>query len=756
MGRLTCFELQKVWCRRGFRFAACVMLFLNIFLLWYTNLGNERTPGLSSYRAFAADMEGMPEAEKATFVKDLKETIDGVSFVSLILSMQSSGVGADFAAREMAENPGVFEAYYGLYEYGDYLRYTGSLELEGSFINEMYAEVSKVASYDSYLHSVQETKDSLNRISIFAAQKNDSFASRNLQKSAEDYRALSSAGIKWMPSKAVVSAMESVWTDVLLILLSFLFIGSLITEEKQKGLFYITRSTKYGTDLSILSKLLALLVHCLVFTALLYGSNYLYFGHTSGWCDVTAKIQSLAPYMESSLPVSIFEFIVLSVVTKALVLFGAGAVLTAFCVLSENMVLPYLAGIAIWVVSWALYYFIPAASKVSTVKYGNLFGALRAENLYGTYLNLNMWGYPLSRVMLSWIVISIVTLAGVALSFVSFVKGEKLQLKRVTRYFCFRFRPHTCLFRHEGYKILISGHGFLILLIFCFLIGYNTFHHTYTPTTREQYYQDIMLKLEGKLTEEKAALIESESARYQEAFAEIETIDTLVASGAINSYTGDAMKAQWYSVMAFYPEFQRVEQQFELVRSTGGRFVYDTGYLYLFGVLGESVLSDFLLLTIGIILAFSQVMSIEHQCGAWKVLCATAVGKPGITARKIQVCCLAASVFSAFPFFCRWINIARAFPMQGVLFPARSIPSYQHLPAFMPIAALILFKALLQIAVGLILALIMTGLSGWSKNHGQACFFGLLILCAPIILTALGFTFAQQFSLYPLYACTLK
>jgi len=62
---------------------------------------------------------------------------------------------------------------------------------------------------------------------------------------------------------------------------------------------------------------------------------------------------------------------------------------------------------------------------------------------------------------------------------------------------------------------------------------------------------------------------------------------------------------------------------------------------------------------------------------------------------------------------------------------------------------------LLQIFVGLILTLVVIGFSGWRKNHVQACVFGFLFFCTPILLTALGFEFAQQFSLYPLYVFTL-
>ncbi len=44
MYRLTCFELDKVWRKRSFLLSVAVLLAINIFLLWYTNLPNNETP----------------------------------------------------------------------------------------------------------------------------------------------------------------------------------------------------------------------------------------------------------------------------------------------------------------------------------------------------------------------------------------------------------------------------------------------------------------------------------------------------------------------------------------------------------------------------------------------------------------------------------------------------------------------------------------------------------------------------------------
>ena len=94
MLRLTLFELQKVWGKRSFLFAVCVLLALNLFFLWYTHLPEGNTPDLTAYKHFSQDIAGMSEAEKHAFVSDQKEILDGVSFVAEILTMQRSDIGA--------------------------------------------------------------------------------------------------------------------------------------------------------------------------------------------------------------------------------------------------------------------------------------------------------------------------------------------------------------------------------------------------------------------------------------------------------------------------------------------------------------------------------------------------------------------------------------------------------------------------------------------------------------------------------------
>ena len=74
MFRLAGYELWKIWGGRSFRLSVCVLLLLNLFLLWYGNLPGEDTPPLAAYKAFGRETAGMTQEEKGEYLLVLKET----------------------------------------------------------------------------------------------------------------------------------------------------------------------------------------------------------------------------------------------------------------------------------------------------------------------------------------------------------------------------------------------------------------------------------------------------------------------------------------------------------------------------------------------------------------------------------------------------------------------------------------------------------------------------------------------------------
>ena len=387
-------------------------------------------------------------------------------------------------------------------------------------------------------------------------------------------------------------------------------------------------------------------------------------------------------------------------------------------------------------------------------KYLNLAGCLRTEKLYGAYLNLNVLGRPLSRMWLALGLLALTIVTGVSCCLILFIKGESFTLRgrRYIRLLPFRPSAERRELREqieEGLRALPPEYrAALVLLAFGLLIGGRDLSRKYNLSVQEQYYQSIMLELEGGLTEEKEALVLAEDARYAEAFEEIRRIDELVSEGEMEEGAAEDMKSRWYAVTAFYPAFSRVWQQYENIRESGGNFIYDTGYLYLFGVRGDGFRTDFLLLGFGMILAFGGAMAMEDRKGAWNLLGATRRGKSGILRNKTIVCTLGAALLSLVPFVCRAVSISANFPLGGFRFPAATIPYCRGLPGWLSVGGL--SQALVCAGATLLVLL----LSYWRKDALQAYLLGVVVLTVPLVLGMWGLGFAEGLSLYPLYAWT--
>ena len=756
MCRLIYYELAKIWHKRSFVLSVCVLLILNLFLLWYVNCSNGETVPLSAYKSFQNEIAEMSEVEKGVYISNLKETMDGVCLVQDVLDMQKmqGESGKTLAEQKMTANPGVFEKYYKTYQDSSYLHFTDSVWQEKRFIDELYNEQQKAAGYEEYLQSVQGNKASLSGISIFGNQDKNNFSTRNIEKSAEDYTALSDQNIRWMPSKAFSVSMESIWTDLFLILSVFLFAGNLIFEEKEKKLFYLTRSTKRGQFQSICAKLTALLVHCVAVAVLLYGCNLIFSEVTIGFGNVTASIQSIATYMESNLNISILGYIAGSVLTKSVVLFGTGAILTVLCIFADQMFFPYLAGMLLYGGSYLLYLLIPAVGKGSLFKYVNLIGLMKTENLYGSYLNFDIGGYPISRLLVSWSVIIMLATLGIAASILLFLHGTNFELSKMQSKHQRQFYPYASLLRYESYKILIMNRALVILLLFGLVIGGRILNQKYNPSVQEQYYQDVMMQLEGELTEQKEALILSEQERYTQAFSEIEKIDGMVSDGEIDENTGEQLKADWYGITFFYPSFQRVMQQYENIQENGGEFIYDTGYLYFFGRMNDDYLIDLLLLSLCIAIAFGNVIAMEFKNGSWYLLNATKQGKKKIIVRKMVVCMMASMMISLIPMICRFVSISSVYPLHELVAVITNVSCYQEFLLTIPIWFFILLLFLSQMASMIAVVIVVLLISYWRKNYIQTVFFAILIFVVPLVLKLLGFTFAGWGSVYQLYSWT--
>ncbi|MBD5383398.1 MAG: hypothetical protein HDR72_00160 [Ruminococcaceae bacterium] len=756
MMKLLPFELGKIWRKKSFPALMLLLLILNVFLLWYLNDPKDDQPPLSAYKAIAADLAEKAPEEREAYIDELRETMQGIRIVDYIVLLRShsNAQSDEYAERMFENNRGTFDKYKPVYDSGEYLRYTDSYYKESALISEIAEEYEKVAAYDEYIASIEENKNRLSGISIFVKEETEGFSSRNIEKSYEDHKRLNSSNIRFVPSKGVRMASENTITDLFILLSIMLFVGGLITEEKEKGLFYVTRATRNGIAKCMGAKLAALLIQCLAIVLLLYGSNFVYAAATTGIGDLSASIHSVSAFQESSIEIPLFGYFLLVYLTKVVVVFTFGAAVAAVSIISPRSFVPQLAAVGWLALNWLAFAFIPAYSIFNPLKYLSFWGIVNPKYLYGEYLNFNIAEYPVNRTAAAAIVIAVLFAAVVAPVFWLFAKGGSLGIRKTRRASVVPFRPHGSLLLHEGSKILLMGKAAVVLAVFALLICRGDLGKERSISVGEQYYKLMITELEGELTDEKETFIINERARYEEAFAQIAAVDEMVAAGGIDRFAGETMKSRWYAVTALYPYFQRVEAQYEHILGHGGVFIYDTGYQYLFGKIDDNYTVDLLLLSMCMIFALGSVLPMEEQTKSWDLLSATAKGRRSIMSRKLAVCAVCAAVMGALPFVCRVITTARSYPLAMWGSAANCLPMYYESGIGLPIWAFAAAAAILQIVSVFIVTAVVLLISANRKSFIQTVFLGLLILAVPLTLSVMGLKPAKWVSVYPLYALT--
>ncbi len=656
---------------------------------------------------------------------ELLKTYGKKSFILFLLALLACNV---FFLNFL--NPPEEEEYYKEYSYQD--------------------EKKNVEGYEEYLEGIAKSKDRTQAISIFTKEKED-YVSRNITKSAFDHKDLSGKNVRFIPSYKVSLPMEAPITDILIILSVMLIACASISEEKNKTLFSITRATKRGFTHNILAKLGALFIHSLAFTGLLYGSNLIYSYVKIGGFDPSAQIQSVSSYMESDLAISLGEYIALSVVTKAILIFAFGAFLTALAIVGRGGTFAPIIGMAYLGINYLLYALIPAISPVSVLKHLSFFSIIKTEKLYGGYLNLNIFEYAVSWRITALIGVGILTSLTVAAATILFCKSNSGAGKGKRLPGLPWFKPHGNLMVHEAYKIFIMSKALPILLVFVVLIGYGYLSKTYYPSSGEEYYQEIMLQLEGELTNKKAEMYRGEKERFEEANEQIKKIDELVSTGKISRISGDDLKMKWEQTLQFEPYFKRVASQYERIKEKGGVFIYDTGYRYVFGQIDGTYLTDFALLSLALVLAFGNAFTMEEAKGSWTLLGATRRGKKDIIKGKIVVCGIGALVLSVVPWLFRFMAIQGAYPMNLLAASLDNLPGFFESGVTMPIWCFILFKALAQ-AITMIMVLAgVLFISSKQKAQLTSLCISLLVFALPAILAMMGIGILKYFSIFSIY-----
>lgn len=652
-------EFMKVWKNKKFIAFFIVMFILNIGMLWYSTLENDYKPSLSSYRKLEDKLNGFNDNEKLDYV----------------------------------------ESYYnGLTEESNF-EFTDSYEKEKTLLKEVINELKIVCGYNEFLHKTQVEGENISDISIFNSSSGNNYSNKNIEKTVKDYSELQGIEPNFQSGKWIEVATEFYITDILIILMVCLIIYISIFYEKEKNLHAVIRVSKYGKLHTAICKLMAFQLSCIIITVIFYGGNLVYSFVNLSIPNLSYTIQSIAIFSTTTLKISISIYLLIFLISKAIVFIIIGNIMLLIAIMSCYIFIPYISIGFIMVASYTMWKVIIPTSKYAIFKYLNLVGLLDINKVFGEYLNINILNAPINLYKL-WLIFVIAFLALINIAIViAYCRIKKISVRSID-FKRKKFSPHTSLFKHELYKILIMKKGILIIVLFIMATAYLYTNNSYYISGGELKYNQYMKKLEGKLTSEKEEFLYKEKEKFENTEKKVEEIDKSLRDKEITMMQANALKEEYNKILSNYNTFQKVWEKYEFIKKhEGSEFVYDSAYKMLFNYNDNIFKIAAILYFTVIIFVLSVVFPMEYSNSQYRILNTTLLGKKNIEKMKIVISSVLAIIIMGISIGVRYIYISRYYEFSNISAKAISVFGADFWGAQMPIYLVLI------IAIGVLLLL---------------------------------------------------
>ena len=690
-------EFMKVWKNKKFIASFIVMFILNIGMLWYSTLENDYKPSLSSYRKLEDKLNGFNDNEKLDYV----------------------------------------ERYYnGLTEESNF-EFTDSYEKEKTLLKEVLNELKIVCGYNEFLHKTQVEGENISDISIFNSSSGNNYSNKNIEKTVKDYSELQGIEPNFQSGKWIEVATEFYITDILIILMVCLIIYISIFYEKEKNLHAVIRVSKYGKLHTAICKLMAFQLSCIIITVIFYGGNLVYSFVNLSIPNLSYTIQSIAIFSTTTLKISISIYLLIFLISKAIVFIIIGNIMLLIAIMSCYIFIPYISIGFIMVASYTMWKVIIPTSKYAIFKYLNLVGLLDINKVFGEYLNINILNAPINLYKL-WLIFVIAFLALINIAIViAYCRIKKISVRSIN-FKRKKFSPHTSLFKHELYKILIMKKGILIIVLFIMATAYLYTNNSYYISGGELKYNQYMKKLEGKLTSEKEEFLYKEKEKFENAEKKVEEIDKSLRDKEITMMQANAMKEEYNKILSNYNTFQKVWEKYEFIKKhEGSEFVYDSAYKMLFNYNDNIFKIAAILYFTVIIFVLSVVFPMEYSNSQYRVLNTTLLGKKNIEKMKIVISSVLAIIIMGISIGVRYIYISRYYEFSNISAKAISVFGADFWGAQMPIYLVLI----IAIGVLLLLSLIFMSIILLVSKKVKNSVYTVVIVCVIIAISRIIFQF---------------
>ena len=752
MKKLLKFELYKVVSKKAIWYLLVFALALNIAALAWENKSDDGAASFAETKSFYNTLRNMNNAEKLKFLSERKDEINAV----LLKEELELEKALDPQAANLKDKQEQYKTVYTKYkDVLDKKQDYNSARKELSLIKEYETEFETVSGYKSFLQNIKLNAEIQLNSSIFS-KSGDDFSSRNIAKTAEAYNSMHNIDIRYDINKGIRLLFHSPVTDLILLTIIIGICFSLITDEKDKKLFYLIKSTPGGMLETIGAKLTALFICVAAANLLIMLSTAIFAGVSYGFGDLSRSIQSVPEMMGSTLKLSAAQFIVLFAAVKTLGLFIISTIIMFIAIEAKHPITLLLWTVLLTAASVMTAQISPQ-SVLNWLRYLNPVSLMNPSEILETYANLDFFSVPVNIVSAFAVYCFFLLILFLFLNCYFYVTKKGLENRRLPFSYINAhieiFKQHT--YKHFAFyemkKVFSVNKAALILVLFVLFQCYSFSQAKQYFTSDEYYYKYYMNTLEGPLTKEKETYILAKKAEFDKAQSKIDEIMSEYKQGKISQEEMIIGQEPYQEKLEQSSAFTLVYEKYEYINENkSSQFLYDSGYKQLFGISDSNAgLKYGFMMTVVLILCLCGTFSIEYKSGMYKVLNAAKKGNRNTVTAKLGLSCIVGIMAFISAYLPELLFIGKYYGYRGTNIPLVSIPELKFFGTI-PIWGYIVILYLLRLIVCLGLAMIIDAVSLMTKNNVYTAILSAAVLLTPVIAHNYNINIFDSVSIIPL------
>ncbi len=701
MLRMIYYELQKVWINKLICLVVVGFLFLNVFnfLVEEQQHFKANPEWQALYESMKIEYEALPLEEAVEQLTRQMEYESQFHIWESILATEDKQWMEDFTK----ENPELVEAYDVFIKEGGF----GS-PMESGIRYTMLEELNYLLQYDDYILGMETQANTMLQVSIF--NQPGTFSYRNVIKTPVDFEHHLGLELSLDSSRAVVAATDYELTDLLVLFFLFLVAIRLFWQEKEQSLYFLIGTTKEGKGSTIAAKILGISLITIGAVLLFYGSIVLLSGGIYGYGDLTRPIQSMREFSNALYLLSVGEYLLVFLLGKMMAVL---VIVLLFCLVlsvSSNQGFALLVIFLLLGSSYLGYRLIPYLSYLNGLKFLNPVAGLDVFEWLSNYQNINVFGYPVERV-LSLLLVALILLGGsIALICYSYLTG-RLQIKLGWyQGICYWFHRKleglqtTCLWLQEVVKLLFIKKMILVYALLALFISMSVVETEPVYLLEEDVYLEYFAQVEGPLTEESKVFMAEEREKFDRV---AEEMGTWIEAYEVGEIDAEKLEYELYLLESFSKRdkgFLRLEQQYFSLLSLEGKvdnlgFVSIVSSEYLWGERLRDEVQQLLFFAL-LIVVVGTCYGQEYKKRIYFLLLPTIKGREILARRKYSICTVLMLSFLVLFLPVYW-NASLWYPLGDVGLAIQSVSYFMDFPLELTILQYILGSSLVFVLVSL-------------------------------------------------------